>query len=279
MSALTVFDWLVKVAPVSLNCLENPRMTSKLLIASAALLTALSAQATVSVTGTSFTYSQSFDSLAASGTANAWANDSTLAGWSLFNGATALATYRASTGTDNAGAVYSFGSAAGDRALGSVASGTVANPTLVVAFTNNSGHALSGFTLNYDGEQWRNGGNTATQKLTVQYGFGTSYSTVSWLSAGSAFDVNSLVNTATAAAINGNVAGKSANLGGSVATSWAAGSTLYVRWNDINDTGNDHGLAIDNVKFSVSAVPEPESYALLAAGLGVIGFVARRRRG
>ena len=29
---------------------------------------------------------------------------------------------------------------------------------------------------------------------------------------------------------------------------------------------------------TVTAVPEPESYALLLAGLGVIGFVARRRR-
>ncbi|RZJ09795.1 MAG: PEP-CTERM sorting domain-containing protein [Rubrivivax sp.] len=29
---------------------------------------------------------------------------------------------------------------------------------------------------------------------------------------------------------------------------------------------------------AVAAVPEPETYALLAAGLGVIGFVARRRR-
>jgi hypothetical protein len=255
-------------------------MTTKLLIASAALLSALSAQATVSVTSTAFTYSQSFDSLAGSGSANAWTNDSTLAGWSLFNGTTALTTYRAGTGSDNAGGVYSFGLAGGERALGSVASGTVANPTLVAAFTNDSGHALNSFTLNFDGEQWRNGGNTTAQKLTVQYGFGTSFATVgAWQSAGSAFDVNSLVNASTAAAVNGNVAGKSAGLGGTVATDWAAGSTLWVRWNDVNDSGADHGLAIDNVSLSVTAaVPEPESYALLLAGLGVVSFVARRRR-
>jgi hypothetical protein len=35
------------------------------------------------------------------------------------------------------------------------------------------------------------------------------------------------------------------------------------------------GMQLDNV--SVSAVPEPESYAMLLAGLGVLGFVGRRR--
>ncbi|HSC64571.1 MAG TPA: PEP-CTERM sorting domain-containing protein [Caldimonas sp.] len=32
------------------------------------------------------------------------------------------------------------------------------------------------------------------------------------------------------------------------------------------------------VGLKVSAIPEPESYALLLAGLGAVGFIARRRR-
>jgi len=259
-------------------------MSHKLLLATATLLSALSAQATVSVNSAAFTYSQSFDTLAASGTTNAWANDSTLAGWSLFNGATALTNYRASTGSDNAGAAYSFGaSGSQERALGSIASGSVANPTLAVAFTNNSGLALNSFTLGYDGEQWRNGGNAsqAAHKLTVQYGFGSSFAAVTtWTTAGTGFDFTSPVTAATGGAVVGNTAGLAAGLGGTIAADWAAGSTLWIRWNDVNDVGNDHGLAIDNMTLSVTAaVPEPGSFAMLLAGLGAVGFVARRRRG
>jgi hypothetical protein len=33
-----------------------------------------------------------------------------------------------------------------------------------------------------------------------------------------------------------------------------------------------------SVAFAVAAIPEPETYALLLAGLGLLGFAARRRR-
>lgn len=45
----------------------------------------------------------------------------------------------------------------------------------------------------------------------------------------------------------------------------------------LTTTSNDNvGALLDNV--SVTAVPEPETYALMLAGLGLIGFSARRRK-
>ena len=41
-------------------------------------------------------------------------------------------------------------------------------------------------------------------------------------------------------------------------------------------TSNSYGGSLDNV--AVTAVPEPETYAMLLAGLGLIGTIARRRK-
>ena len=55
--------------------------------------------------------------------------------------------------------------------------------------------------------------------------------------------------------------------------SWtlAAGSYFY----GVSGTGMSGSYSLTS---TVAAVPEPETYAMLAAGLGIVGFVASRRR-
>lgn len=265
------------------------------MLAAGLLWSGACAHAALSVDSGTYAYQQGFDSLASSGTANTWANDSTLAGWSLFNkDFAAITSYRADSGTSTTGSFYSYGSTSTDRALGGLASGGAyfGSPApasgavagwIAVAFQNNTGAALNSFTVHFDGEQWRNGGNTnasyQSQSMVLQYGFGSSFAAVTgWTAAGNSFNWSAPVTTAgSAAAVNGNVAGLVSGVGGTVATTWNAGDTLWLRWVENNDSGNDHGLAIDNFSLSVTAVPEPQSVLLMFAGLAVLGAFARRR--
>lgn len=46
----------------------------------------------------------------------------------------------------------------------------------------------------------------------------------------------------------------------------------------VNKGDTFSGAILDNVSLTVSAVPEPETYGMLLGGLGLIGFIARRKR-
>jgi len=53
--------------------------------------------------------------------------------------------------------------------------------------------------------------------------------------------------------------------------------TLTLSFHDLSNDG--HGALLDRVRITTTAVPEPAGSALLLAGLGALGFAARRRRG
>lgn len=63
----------------------------------------------------------------------------------------------------------------------------------------------------------------------------------------------------------------SANLTSSVALNHT-GQDFYIRY------GATNGAQFYLSSMTVAAVPEPETYAMLTAGLGVIGFMSRRRK-
>lgn len=48
-------------------------------------------------------------------------------------------------------------------------------------------------------------------------------------------------------------------------------------WNVDTSNGTYTSTIPDTTAFSISAVPEPKNYAMLLAGLGLMGFIARRR--
>ncbi|HMO38421.1 MAG TPA: hypothetical protein PKC76_03915, partial [Saprospiraceae bacterium] len=222
----------------------------------------------MAVPNTAFTYSQNFNTLEISGTP-AWSNNTTLSGWFLFrqpaSSPVAITTYIASTGGSNSGSFYSYGNAAStDRALGGLGSGGAyfGSPAagavagwIAVAFTNNTGSTINSINISFDGEQWRNGGNTDAQTMVLEYGIGATFGAVAtWTAPGGNFDWTSPVTGASGTGIDGNVAGLVSNRGGTLnMLNWANGATLWIRWIELNDPGNDHGLAIDNFSFSINA--------------------------
>src|SRR2546426_4040708 len=90
---------------------------------------------TISLVAIGAAYTESFDTLANTGTSNVLPN-----GWALNeSGTNANDSYAAGTGSSNAGNTYSFGAAGStERALGGLQSGTL-TPTIGASFTNNTG--------------------------------------------------------------------------------------------------------------------------------------------
>jgi hypothetical protein len=255
------------------------------------MLATLSGVALADINYTGSTISENFDSLGSTtvngvfsatvGTQSNVPGSTGFAGTKIAGSGTAATNLVASDGSANSGAIYSFGAtSAADRALGAIASGT---NTMAFGFrlVNNSADILSDITISFTQENWR---SSTSGINTIVAGWSTSASPTDFLSNATGFTAVSsldLVGPAPVAsngALDGNLAANQAARSFTFANiNLAVGGSLYLRWQDFNDVGNDAGLAIDNMTISATAVPEPTSAGLLAL-TGIAGLAFRRRR-
>lgn len=231
------------------------------------------ASASAQVVYTGGTYFQNFDTLALIGTGNPWVNNNPAPG--MLGWYSNQATYDADNGSTALSGQYSEGiTGSGERALGSVAL-----PGALIVYgmdvNNATGGTLGSMTLNYTGEQWRDGSAPSADVLQFQYSTNaTSLLSGTWNSVTS-LDFNSVSNVG-AGPINGNLAVNEAFPSGTITgLNWLNGTDIWVRWLHVGNQSR-HAMAIDDVHLSAQAAPEPGTLA--ACGLGLICFAQMRRR-
>lgn len=261
-----------------------------LLILTCVLPLATLAQAQVQI-NLSQAYTQSFDTLANTGTGSVtWTNNGTLPGWYAYRASSgALGAYRASTGPESTG-IASFGLDGNtDRAFGTginTPDGDSIN--FGVQFANNTGTLITGFSVEFDGEQWQRMSNFSggSDSLTFSYqvfnsGLGSISAASGWTSV-DALTFTSPTNSGVGfESLNGNLdANRAADISSFITgVSLGSGQELWIRWTATNlPTLNDHSLAIDNLTVSFATIPEPSTYALALGALALVGTVCRRSK-
>jgi hypothetical protein len=185
----------------------------------------------------------------------------TLAGWYILEtGSNSNTTYTAGTGSDTAGDTYSYGaSASTERALGSIASSKL-ETKFGAQFTNNTGNTIDQLQISYVGEEWRfdpSRGTTIKDQIVFEYSTNaTSLTTGTW-TAVTALMYETTNLTGTAGLRNGNDPAYRTALSNIITgLNINAGQTFWIRFVDVNVSGTDDGLAVDDF----SLTPQNSSF-------------------
>lgn len=209
------------------------------------------------------TYTSNFDTLPSTGStatfvlpAGTVTQVPGLTGWygtKLSGTGTTAMNMVADNGNGNSGALYSYGATSStERALGSLASGSNIG-AFGAWFTNNSGNLFTSITLSFTSEFWRSS-TVAQNILTFSYGFDTNGVSSSDFLTSASMIAEPMLNvvgpaaTGTNGALNGNDPANQVPVSFTISNiNWYNGASLFIRWTDANDGGNDAGLAIDNL--------------------------------
>jgi len=229
----------------------------------------------ISLTTIEGTYSQNFDSLAKTGNNNSLSLD----GWAM-----STSTYRADSGTITVNGMRSYGASptAIDRAFGSLSVST--DLFYGAMFTNETGFSINSLFIEYYGEQWRRGNNANPDTLYFQYSLDAeslTSTTATWIDVTDLNFVSPIVSATSAAALNGNnVLNKKAIEFEIESLEIENGATFWIRFKDVNISGDDDGLALDDFQLTPYTIPVPEPTTSILMGMGLLGvfFLRRARR-
>ncbi len=251
-------------------------------------------EAAIVLTDDNLVYTQNFDTLTTvTNTTQDWIDNNGgepdgptgLLGWYAAYGTGAAVTIRGSNGEQNTGRLYSHGSGGStDRALGSVNQDSVGAIFYGVRLINATTSTLGGFTVTYDGEQWRSTLNRPAQSLVPQYQVfeaeaGAINTVGTWTNLEEAIFTSPVVGGESSVFNIGNSLGSVPDLTQTVSgLAIAPGQEIWVRFFDANHSGLDHALGIDNFRFEGTAVPEASSLCLLLFTTGVFALVFLRNR-
>jgi hypothetical protein len=219
----------------------------------------------VEMTSVTGTHTQNFNTLASSGTPG-WTNAvAPLSAWYAYAGTTAITNYR--TASSTTGGLYSYGTNAEDRSLGSLASDSSGTLRFGVAFINTTGQTVTNLTINFTAEQWRVGTSAATNTLSFHYcitnGVLPLSDTAEWRPV-AALDYDSPLTTNTQA--DGACYVSAARSAAITRYPILPGEVLLLRWSDPNDAGGDHGLGIDDLTVGWAAGDLQDSVSVGRAG-------------
>lgn len=230
-----------------------------------------SAYGQVSLTTIGTAYTENFSALTCSATNGGtvtWTNNSNLTGWyAAHSGTFNLMTQLSGSTRSNTGRLYAIIDA-GDKSLGSRASGGTGTVTFGVRLQNNTGTTITSLNVSYYGEQWsiaENGANFNTLAFHYQTGATLTSTTAGTWTPYGALDFDQIWGSSNSAALGGTACGGSSNqclsLNGNTATNRVlitacidvtipAGQEIMLRWQDVDDSANDHHLQIDDVSIT-----------------------------
>ena len=203
--------------------------------------------------GFSGNYSQSFDNLLPSPVPG---NNLSIPfaqvlpqGWSIVETGTNFNNnLRVDSGSQATGDSFLYGAlSSNERGLGSQGSGSLTQARMGVALINNTSSTITSLDVAYTGELWRNG--VANTVNTMTFDYSTSATDIGTGTYTGFAALNFVApEVATLNALDGNLPANQVAVSGTLTGfSWAPGSTIFLRWTDTDTTGNDDGLAIDDL--------------------------------